>query len=227
MLKFKKITALFTVCIVLAVLCCRMTTAQEVIGNDLTGSLSITMNYKGQAVNDGELILFQVARLYKSDEQNAFVLTDDFSDCGILLTDISFAEFADKCAVFAAENNVEGMSKEIGADGKVYFDNLSTGLYLIAQKSVTLGDFSPISPFLVSIPEEKDGKYIYDIDASPKIELKKNTPPNEDITKPKPDTLLPQTGQLNWPIPLLATAGLVLLILGWHMCLGKVRTNEK
>lgn len=50
-------------------------------------------------------------------------------------------------AAHRKSSHVEGMSKEIGADGKVYFDNLSTGLYLIAQKSVTLGDFSPIFPF--------------------------------------------------------------------------------
>ena len=37
--------------------------------------------------------------------------------------------------------------------------------------------------------------------------------PDEPVPTAKPT--LPQTGQLWWPVPLLACGGLVLLILGW------------
>ena len=39
---------------------------------------------------------------------------------------------------------------------------------------------------------------------------------------------LPQTGQLNWPIPLMAVAGLGFFVVGWTLCFGKKREhNEK
>lgn len=37
--------------------------------------------------------------------------------------------------------------------------------------------------------------------------------------------LLPQTGQLNWPVPVLVVAGLVLFSAGWVIRFGKIRKN--
>lgn len=49
-----------------------------------------------------------------------------------------------------------------------------------------------------------------------------NTPtPTPDIPK------LPQTGQLNWPIPVLAGAGLCLILLGWALRCGKRKDDHE
>lgn len=37
------------------------------------------------------------------------------------------------------------------------------------------------------------------------------------LNKPK----LPQTGQLNWPVPVMAAAGLTLFAVGWVLCFGR------
>jgi LPXTG-motif cell wall-anchored protein len=37
---------------------------------------------------------------------------------------------------------------------------------------------------------------------------------------------LPQTGQLNWPIPAMAIAGAVLLVLGWILLAGRKRAGH-
>lgn len=41
------------------------------------------------------------------------------------------------------------------------------------------------------------------------------TKPDENVPK------LPQTGQLNWPVPVMVAAGMLLLVLGCWLCFGK------
>ena len=65
----------------------------------------------------------------------------------------------------------------------------------------------------------EDGTYIYDVDADPKVELTKAPQPTPTPT-PKPPTLA-QTGQLNWPVPVLAIIGLCLFSLGWLLRFGR------
>lgn len=48
------------------------------------------------------------------------------------------------------------------------------------------------------------------------------------VTNTLNDPKLPQTGQLNWPIPAITIAGLVLFVTGWILCFGRKRErNEK
>ena len=60
----------------------------------------------------------------------------------------------------------------------------------------------------------EDGQYRYDVTAAIKSELEREpettVPPSTQPEDPK----LPQTGQLNWPVPVLAAAGLGLFTLG-------------
>ena len=70
----------------------------------------------------------------------------------------------------------------------------------------------------------EDGHYRYDIDAAGKF---KPTPKPDTPDKPNtPGSHLPQTGQLNWPVPVLAGAGLVLFALGWWLCFGQRKRHE-
>ncbi len=49
----------------------------------------------------------------------------------------------------------------------------------------------------------------------------------ETTNPPAPtDPKLPQTGQLNWPVPVLVVLGLLLLAAGWVTRFGK-RQNER
>lgn len=38
---------------------------------------------------------------------------------------------------------------------------------------------------------------------------------------PAAQTTLPQTGQLNWPVPVLTVAGLLLILVGWYLRSGR------
>ena len=96
--------------------------------------------------------------------------------------------------------------------GNYVFADLPTGLYLIYQHK-SAQNYSDIQPFLVSVPFLKDGEYEYRISAKVKTELYKAIPeaPSEDLEK------LPQTGQLLWPIPLLAVIGFGFCVLGVYL----------
>ncbi|MBE6967137.1 MAG: LPXTG cell wall anchor domain-containing protein [Ruminococcaceae bacterium] len=38
---------------------------------------------------------------------------------------------------------------------------------------------------------------------------------------------MPQTGQLNWPVPVMAIIGATLFITGWVLCLRKKRIKDE
>jgi LPXTG-motif cell wall-anchored protein len=109
-------------------------------------------------------------------------------------------------------------------NGKAVFNDLPTGLYLIIQEEAAEG-FNPLGAFLVSVPYLENGEYRYHVTAAIKSELERE--PETEPTTPPPtvpdDPKLPQTGQLNWPIPLMAVAGLGLFIAGSMLCFGKKR----
>lgn len=127
-------------------------------------------------------------------------------------------------ALEADEENpvqVDYIPVEIGAEGTGSVGLPVLGLYLVAQtqQEAAPGYFA-ISPFLVTVPlRGEDGKLIYaPVDASPKMQQLVPIP----TPAPPPPGFLPQTGLLNWPVPVLAIAGMALFALGFAL-----RRNEK
>ena len=117
---------------------------------------------------------------------------------------------------------------------------LQTGLYLLVpgqmQKYRT-------DPSLVSIPTNLNAQLLYDMTVNPMAERipdpvyppeESEEPSTPEVKKPpkKTETIvtpgitpeqktpekLPQTGQLTWPIPVMAASGIALFLLGWILC---------
>ena len=107
--------------------------------------------------------------------------------------------------------NLSGYIHDIDADqvaviedGEAEFTSLKAGLYLIVMtKEDDTG--ATITPFMMSLPDADDN---YDIYARPKPEIEPHAPES-------PDGGLPQTGQLWWPVPVLVSAGLLLIAVGY------------
>ena len=121
--------------------------------------------------------------------------------------------------------------------GKAAFKDLSVGLYLLYQTTASK-DGKKLTPFLLSVPQRdpKTGAEIYAVSAAPKSGI--TTPPPSvtpshtptpthtpwptytphypivTYTPGKSYVYLPQTGQLWWPVPVLAALGVVLVISG-------------
>lgn len=109
-------------------------------------------------------------------------------------------------------------------EGVYYFTDLPTGLYLVVQTKAAK-KYGTMSPFLVSVPYLDDGEYVYKVTAASKTELLKETKPTKPPTGTTP-TKLPQTGQLSWPIPVLASGGMLLFALGWWLCFRRKEDYE-
>lgn len=185
--------------------------AHEVPDNSRTGSIAVTMTYGGKAVSGGILTLYQVGEIYENDGNYSFVLTGDFKASGISLEDPESSKLAADLTAYVAANSLRGTEAGIGDDGKAMAAGLPLGLYLIVQTKSADG-YEAVAPFLVSVPMNEGGTYIYDVDATPKMSLLKEKPP---VPATPTEPTLPQTGQLNWPVPVLAVLGLCLFFLGW------------
>lgn len=181
------------------------------------GSITVTMRSGSKIVAGGELTAYRVGRVADDGDYNySFVPTGVFTDWGTDFGDLNSGEQSAKTAKSLADyvkkQKITGVKKTVGKDGKVTFPDLEQGLYLLVQTKAASG-YSAVNPFLVSVPYLKDGRYIYEVDATSKTELE----PQPSTTPGNPSTpgeKLPQTGQLWWPVPVLLAAGLLFVVLG-------------
>lgn len=193
-----------------------------------TGSLTLTMEWEGEKLSGGTLTIYRVGDIVGRNGFWHFVLTPELQGMGISLEDLEDPNLARELAGLVKDLEIPGTTVEI-TDGKAVFTDLIGGLYLITQEDACEG-FSPINPFLISLPRWENGQYIYDITAHPKVSLEPlpTEPTETEPTTPTTPTepVLPQTGQLNWPVPVMSVAGVSLFALGWYLCFGKKNAHE-
>lgn len=201
------------------------------------GSITASMTYNDAPVPGGTMTLYRVASLHP-DDRDMFHYVQAFKDCGISLDELDF-DTAVELATFVYQNELEGLTQKIGKDGVVRFEDLEVGLYLLIQWEAAEG-FYELAPYLISIPNNEDGVYVYDIKSAPKqtpdqrpTEPPTEEPPTEHPTEPpteppkEPPEHLPQTGMTNWPVPILAVCGVFFVAAGLVMVAkGKEERNE-
>lgn len=218
----KRILSLICALMLLSLLA--LSASAEVVDTTKRGSISVQMKHNGKAVPGGELTIYRVAEINGA----AYWYLPDYASCKESLSDLHSSRLPAALAALVKAKELEGTVGQIDQNGSVKFPDLETGLYLIMQTKAAEG-FNAVNPFVVTLPGVKNGYYIYDVDASPKVELEP-----EETTAPTttettiPDTLLPQSGQTNWPIPALTAGGLFLIGIGWCLrCSGRKKSNEK
>lgn len=176
------------------------------------GDISINMQYDGEAVPGGRLTLYRVADVDTNGADFYFTYTADFADCPVPVELIHSSEIGAALAKIARDKQLAGVTQTIDKNGRTTFSNLELGLYLLVQYTPASG-YNVVSPFLVSVPSMVNDRYIYSVDASPKVELEPapTTVPTETTL---PGGKLPQTGQNNWPVPAMAAIGMFLIGIG-------------
>lgn len=201
--------------VVLALVLSLTVAAHDVPELDRLGSISVTTHIGDTIVTGGTLTIYRVGEVAENDGNYAFVPADAFAGCGESFENLdAAADIALRLKDYAAAHAITGLAtKPIGDDGTVTFDDLEVGLYLVAQYQAAPG-CETMAPFLVSLPYLVNGEYCYELDATPKTELEQTPEP----LPPLPDPELPETGQLRWPIPLLASSGLLLILIGMALC---------
>ncbi len=224
--KLKKLTVLFVSLVFLCSLSVPVY-AHDVPDMDRLGSITVTVRKGGVAVSGGTLTLYRVGEVSENDGNYTFQPAGEFAACGESFENLeSAAGIAARLKSFAADNHIAGMdTRTIGADGTVTFSDLPVGLYLIAQNKAAPG-YAACAPFLVSLPYMENGTYLYDITADPKTDLELEPEPTDPPPTKPADPSLPQTGQMNWPIPLLSVLGMGFFAIGWFLVFGKRKSNE-
>ncbi len=183
---------------------------------DRTGEINLTIkDKKGIAPTRGTIACIQVARVTRENGDLGYELVNGFEKTGLSLEDFRMGSQSISSLTKEVEKVLPSGAKKqtckISA-GKVRFTDLELGLYLIRQES-KFKNHESIQSFLVTLPMNGDEGWIYDVNATPKVGTVSQNPP-----KMPPSggySKLPQTGQLNWPVPVLAMSGLVLFSIGW------------
>ena len=288
----KKISKYISVCfltVCLMIVQLMPTFAADINDFDTTrlGSLSITCNTTNNVPVQGvDITIYRVADgKVNSNGKYTYTFTKSYENSKLSLEQPYNAQSANAFAKYTKDKSINGTTIKTNSSGKVKFENLQPGLYLIMQTS-TINGFSAASPFLSCFPTTHNEKWIYDIDASPKMEFvqvsditvnkvwndnQKNRPTSVTIqlfhggtlydsvvlsksnnwkhtwtnlvkdgtwsvkeinvpngytdtykdngmsfTVTNTSTLI-QTGQLNWPIPILSSVGLLFILAGWWL----------
>jgi hypothetical protein len=142
-----------------------------------TGSISVTLLAReGRIPIPGvELSLYHVASVSRNSENKlSYTITDAFEACGCSLEDPGLSGTLD---AFVKGQNCSVQALVTDASGTVMFRDLPLGLYFVKQTSTAAG-YAPCTSFLVAVPDEHEGGYVYNITATPKTDVAKLT----DIT---------------------------------------------
>lgn len=208
----------FTALLFAVVLACALALpafAHDVPDQSRTGTIHFTMTCDGKPVGGGVLTLYHVGNIAEHDGNYGFALAPEYAGSNLSLENLNDPELAQTLAGYTTGKEIQAAKTlQIGPDGTATAENLALGLYLVVQYEPAAG-YDAIAPFLVSVPvfDEGAGKYVYEVDATPKMAL----------SKTGLGLLLPQTGQLNWPVPVLTVLGLALFMAGWYLRFGKQR----
>lgn len=193
--------------------------AAEVPDPTENGTITLNMEVDGEGIPGGMLALYRVGEISESDGNYFYVLTEEFTPSGQSLEDIRSSTLPGALADYTIFMELAPCQETaVDETGHAVFENVEPGLYLIIQTKPADG-FNPVNSFLVSMTSYGDH-----VDATPKMSdlIPEETTQPTETTPPKPsEPTLPQTGQLNWPIPVLVTLGLGLFLLGWILCFGK------
>ena len=221
-----------TICFLLIALLLGLTItsyAHEIPDPERQASLILELEYNGEPLNSGRLILYRVGDIAKDGGDYSFALVSALADSGVSLENLEDTALPQTLADLAVLHELEALTVPI-EDGKAVFPQLVPGLFVVTQQETDACDgFEAIHPFLISLPYWDGARYVYDMTAKPKVSLEQVPPTEPPETEPTvpPEPSLPQTGQMNWPVPVMAVGGLAFIVLGGFLCFRKKESNAQ
>ncbi|MCL1816004.1 MAG: hypothetical protein FWG43_00190 [Clostridiales bacterium] len=174
-----------------------------------TGSLTMVIKHDGKALSGIDVEIYRVADIINGARGIEFIPAGDFIGSSVTreeMRDLSATNNAILAAVFysyARSNYIQGERRITDNSGKIFFEGLNRGLFLIIQRNAPAsiepnGDKFTMQSFLVSIPGDSVDGLIYDVLAYPKGEVTPYKPPTKPPTT-KPPTEPPTTPPTTTP----------------------------
>ena len=166
-LRHRLAAVLLAMCLVV---CCALpafaTSANIVLGR--LGSLHVRLydTHNDAPLRGGELTLYQVASVKRTNGNLYFDYTGDFAGCDVVLGDLSDSTLADQLVKYLPAVPAIAAQQDVNEEGYADITKLPQGLYLVVQTEASHG-YEAIKPFLVSIPMPVGDNWIYDVDATP------------------------------------------------------------
>lgn len=191
-----------------------------------TGSIGVRIHTAdGENVQKAHIVLYRVGDPKIQNSNLVFEPAAGFEDCDLK----DAAALWKRADQTGSSPYAEAVS---GSDGRVLFENLPVGLYLVGQDGFDSNGkvyFTEIEPFCVSVPmvNEEGNGWTYEIEAMPKVKPVPKPTATPAPTDAPEDVKLPQTGMLRWPIPVMAVGGVVLFSIGWALFFMKRRKNGR
>lgn len=150
------------------------------IDTDRETSLTVSFSDSGQGFAGVEFRLYRVADVSESGD---FTLAGDFVDYPVSLEDLDnsgWRALAQTLSGYVARDDLAPYkTAKTNENGRVFFDHLPTGLYLVLGDRYKEGrtTYTP-NPFLISLPnpEGETGEWLYDVTASCKYDSDYNPP---------------------------------------------------
>jgi len=135
------------------------------------GTIEITLKETDgtKAIEGAEITLYHVADVLAKDNKLVYTYNESIKDCKADLTNLS-QSLTSEINHCISNKEVPSQVKVTDKDGKVKFENLELGLYLVKQTKNVSG-YSNIDSFIVNIPKNIDNKWTYDIKAEPKTDI--------------------------------------------------------
>lgn len=132
------------------------------------GTIDITLSEEEDIkVSGAEITIYKVADAGVNNSNLEFVYDDTLSTCK---EDLGKGNITNEVVTCVTSSDLVSYSGVTDEEGRVHFDNLDLGLYLVSQTNQVEG-YSKVSPFTVMIPQVQDNSWIYEIEATPKVDI--------------------------------------------------------
>lgn len=209
-----------------------------------SGNVSITIllidPQKNITASGVEVSMYKIAE-FTDYQKHEFTAAGEFEN---IISKLDFSTTEKGCTKknaeiilkFIEDNKISAQSAvKSNENGIAEFGTVEKGIYLINADG---RENYSISPFLVEAPLYEDGKYYNDVKASPKFLTVNDDSSTDDSSDSTPDSptcdtppdngeKIPQTGQLKWPVPVLAILGITLIVIGYaDRCFRLRKHNE-
>lgn len=186
-----------------------------------TGSVEVVMRLDGEAVGGGVVAVYRIGDAVEEEDGCSFAPVGACAEGGFSFDgDLQSADLARQIAEYLQAHDAPSTRAVVNGEGRVVFDGLTAGLYLVVQVQAAPG-YEAAAPFVVGVPSATDGTCRYDVVASPKVEPKTETNPPEE-----PD--IPKTGDAGRGVGGAAVAvlgGAVLAAGAWALGRGTGRNR--